>query len=151
MSILEKINKMALEEEASKQPEVIKRLLLDCSEHYTRLVEGATDMELKCAVKIGRKYLTDNEVRLLAMEEELEKRQKKIQKHGQDRRKSKINQCPACKGQAALKEVWVSYQKTNGGMKTEKQFYVQCSSCGTSTGEYINKSLAIKEWNNRVK
>lgn len=82
MSILEKINKMALEEEASKQPEVIKRLLLDCSEHYTRLVEGATDIELKCAVKIGRKYLTDNEVRLLAMEEELEKRQKKIQNHG---------------------------------------------------------------------
>lgn len=77
MGMLEEINKLAVEEEISKQPKVIKRLLLDCSEHYTRLVETATDIELKSAIKIGRKYLTGNEVRLLAMEGELEKRQKR--------------------------------------------------------------------------
>lgn len=151
MSMSEEINKLAAEEEISKQPEAVKKLLTDCSEHYIRLVEAAADIELKSAVKIGRKYLTGNEVRLLAMEEELEKRQKKAQRCGQDKRMSKINQCPSCKGQAALKEVWVSYQKISGKMKTEKQFYIQCSSCGTSTGQYINKSLAMKKWNNRVK
>lgn len=146
MSMSEEIRKLVAEEEISKQPEAIKRLLMDCSEQYKRLVEAATDMELKCAVKIGRKYLTGNEARLLVMEEELEKRQK----HRQNRRKSKINQCPSCKGQAAVKEVWVSYEKANV-IKTEKRFYVQCNSCETSTSQYINKRLAIKEWNNRVK
>lgn len=91
------------------------------------------------------------EINKMALEEELEKRQKKIQNHGQDKKKNKINQCPSCKGQATVKEVWVNYQKMNGAIKVEKQFYVQCNNCGTSTGQYINKSLAIKEWNNRVK
>lgn len=64
-------------EKINKQPEAIKKLLMDCSDYYTRVVEAATDLELKSAIKIGRKYLTGNEVRLLAMEEELEKRKKK--------------------------------------------------------------------------